>query len=85
MTEQVWLLREAFLAYERLHGVFVSKEAAIASSASPEQIEDCWSTIVRKLALPMFDDADPFFSAPDAVCYKTPSSLWIVEPRRVSA
>jgi hypothetical protein len=76
---QVWLLREAFLAYERLHGVYTSKEAAIAQSIEP--IEDCWSTIVRKLPMPLFDDEDPFFSAPGAVCFKTKESLWIVEPR----
>lgn len=82
LVEIVWVLRESFLAYERFHGVFISKGAAKAHAPLKEDPE--WKPIQRKLPTYMWDELDPFNSDLFwSECAKIGTSLWVVEPRNV--
>jgi hypothetical protein len=72
---KIWVLREAFLAYERFHGIFSSLEDA--KLKAPDGI---WKSVQRTLPDYMFDDRDPFNSAPGAIYIDFGTSLWIIEP-----
>jgi hypothetical protein len=73
---QVWVLREFFLAYERLHGIFETKEKAMEGRGY-------WRPIHRSLEKPMWDSNDPFDSAEGAESTRVGTSLFIVEPQEV--
>jgi hypothetical protein len=76
---QIWVLREFFLAYERFHGCFETKEAAKTCGPSGSN----WKPIERELEKPNWDEADPFDSAPGSESVEIGESLWVVEPQDV--